>query len=236
MGSFTAKFISFFLALLIWIGVATFFTFYFLHEDDAKKIAIKGEKIEVLIEQKKAKKVAPKSAASKPKPKPSKPKKPKGSRSAKHSSAKELKSLFSSLNAKRYTTKKTTNKAPKNRPSRLKGKRAEELVKKLDLKNPELDASKKVIKALEGERDPYLQKVYKILYENWIPSKLSAGSFARVRITIDQDGNLHYEILQLSNNEVFDREFKSYLEYIQSLKFPLPDKPKSFVVKFEAKE
>ena len=235
MGSLTLKLISFFLSLLIFIGVSTFFISYF-HRENTQKIAIKGEKIEVFIEQKEAKKPVVKPAASKPKPKQTHSKKPKGSSSAKRSSAKELRSLFSSLNAKRYTTKKTTYQAPKNRPSRLKGSRAQELLKKLDLKNPQIEASKKMIKAVEGERDPYLQKVYKILYENWIPSKLSAGSFARVRISIDQDGNLRYQILQLSNNEVFNQEFRSYLRYIQSLKFPPPDQPKSFVVKFEAKE
>jgi len=244
MGDLFLRLLSFFLALAFY-GLLVLWLLLFLHQSQAKKIQIKADAIDVMIETKKeAKKQPPKPVAkpTKPKPKPqAKKSKNEGSKSPKavRSKEKSIKDLFASINARRTTTKKTTAKRPANTPSRKKGERksAKKLVENLKLQDFTLQDSRKSLKSVEGDVDPYLEKVYKILYENWIPSKLSAGSWAKVRMTIDIDGSISYEVVQWSENENFNEELREYLEYISTLTFPKPPEgSRKFTVRIEAKE
>ncbi len=232
MDKFVLKLFSFFLSLALYAFVLFFLVYIFLKSQNYKRIEIKGEPIEVVVAEPKdkvVKKAVKKVQKSKPKPKPQ------GSPSPKSGSA-DLKSLFASINAKKFTTKKTTTARVKTKPSRKKGKSAKKLLEKLNLQTLELSSSKKSIKSVSGEKDAYMQKVYKILYENWIPSKLSAGAWAKVHFTIDLDGNIEYKVVEWSQNETFNEELRNYLEYIKTLQFPKPTKMRDFIVRFEAKE
>jgi len=244
MSDLLLRLLAFVFSLLLY-GALILWLLLFLHQNRPKKIQIKADAIDVMIETKKeAKKQPPKPVAkpAKPKPKPQakKPKK-EGSRSPKtvRSKEKSIKDLFASVKAPRTTTKKTTTRRPANTPSRKKGeqKSAKKLVENLKLQDFTLQDSRKALKSVEGDVDPYLEKVYKILYENWIPSKLSAGAWAQVRMTIDVDGSISYEVLQWSQNEHFNEDLRNYLEYISTLTFPPPsDGPRTMTVKIEAKE
>jgi hypothetical protein len=234
MGKLALKILSFLLSLALYATLLFFLLYVFLKSESFKRIEIEGEPIEVVIAEPQQKKVAKpmkKIRKSEEKPKP----KPKGSPSPKQGSA-DLKSLFASINAKRVTQKKTTTARPKTKPSRKRGKSAKKLFESLDLQTLELSSNKKSIKSVSGEKDPYMQKVYKILYENWVPSKLSAGASAKVRFSIDTQGYIEYEVLEWSQNETFNEELKNYLAYLKSLQFPKPSKRREFVVRFEAKE
>ncbi|MRJ02809.1 MAG: TonB C-terminal domain-containing protein [Epsilonproteobacteria bacterium] len=214
---------------------------HFVGREKPKRLEIKGQTIDVLLESPKPKeKTPPHPPTQRSQPTPTPPQKTpsRGSPSPKPVQT-SVKDLFASLNSKRYTTKKTTYKPPRVTPSRLKSRRervqAKKLLSKLNLK--ELDtASRKSIKAVSGENDPYLQRVYKILYENWTPSKLSAGSSGKVEITIDPSGAFSYRVVQWSENELFNRELRDYLNYLRTIKFPRPKKRRTFLVRFEAKE
>ena len=232
MGKIALQILSFFLSLALYALLVFFLLFVFLKSHSYKRIEIKGEPIEVVIAEPQKKRVVKsvkKIQKSQPKPKP------KGSPSPKQGSA-DLKSLFASLKAKRVTKKETTTARAKTKPSRKRGKSAKKLFESLDLQTLELSSNKKSIKSVSGEKDPFMQKVYKILYENWVPSKLSAGSSAKVRFFIDPQGSIEYEVIEWSQNETFNEELKSYLEYIKSLQFPKPSQNREFVVRFEAKE
>ncbi len=245
MSDLLLRIFAFLLSLLLY-GALILWLLLFLHQNQARKIQIKADAIDVMIEtRKEPKKQPPKPAAKparpKPKPKTEKPKK-EGSKSPKAVRTREqdIKDLFASVKAPRTTTKKTTTKRPANTPSRKKGeqKSAKKLVENLKLQDFTLQDSRKALKSVEGDVDPYLEKVYKILYENWIPSKLSAGAWAKVRMTIDIDGSISYEVLQWADNEHFNEELRNYLEYISTLSFPPPPdgESRSMVVRIEAKE
>ncbi|NPA64159.1 MAG: TonB C-terminal domain-containing protein, partial [Epsilonproteobacteria bacterium] len=213
---------------------------YVGHFEEFKRLKVEGEAVEVYIQ-------TPKKS---PKPsgirsvagvknrgvKKTVKKSRSGSRSAKQSVQKELRDLFASLDAKKITSKKTISTPPPNRPSRKRGESARELLQKLSFKEYTLEDASRSVKAVEGVVDPYLQKVYRILYENWMPSQLSAGNWAKVRIVIDEEGDFFYQVLQWSKNEAFNDELRRYLEYLETIRFPVPEKRRSIVVRFEAKE
>ncbi|BCD67786.1 hypothetical protein NitYY0918_C0693 [Nitratiruptor sp. YY09-18] len=185
----------------------------------------------VLEEPKKVQKIIPVKL-----PKKSGSKSATGSQSPKIK-APDIKSLFASLKIDQKTKAKEPKKSAQ-KPSRFKGKggkKAQELLKKLDTEQlPTL--SHHSVKAVKGKKDPYLQKVYKILYGLWLPSKESAGSRAKVLVIIDKYGNFDYKILQSSQNEIFNSELKEYLERLKQREFPIPKEKREIVVFFEAKE
>ncbi len=231
------SFFSFLLSMLLYIALLAWLVYYFVDLTRFERIAIKGEAVEVMIDMPKEKKVIP---VKKSKPIVVKKAKKSGSSSPKTSpSQPKIDELFSSLNAKKFTKKKVTLKKPSSKPSRLKAKRtsAKDIVKKLEnIKVEPLQESKKSIKSVSGKEDKYLQKIYAMLYENWIPSKLSAGGVALVKITIDRSGNFSYKVLRWSTNEIFNEELQNYLKFLKTLTFPKPSKSRTIKVRFEAKE
>ena len=230
------KIFSFLASLAIYLLIALLFVTFFFTKTVPKKIQIQADAIDVMIVEEKKPKVKKTILTQKSQRKiVSKPKKRVGSASPKKRA--NIKNLFASLDTKALQTKLPHKKRSEN-PSRYRGeggKKARKLLEKLKLQDFE-PAPHKSIKSVQGEKDPYLQKVYKILYSYWIPSKESAGAEAKVRITIDENGELSYEILQLSNNETFNEELKNYLDAMRLQQFPKPEKKRVFDVLFVAKD
>jgi protein TonB len=234
--------------------IAVFLTFFIVAalayslKPDSKKIQIKSKELDVyIVEANGIKKSPKKSAAIKKSPKRVRRKKrvvrqyskKRGSRSMKsrkvtRPNPKDIRHLFSNIDPKKFT--KSNPGRTGSAPSRKKGLgAAQELVKSMQLQDLVLEDAHKAIKSVEGEVDPYLEKVYKILYENWVPSSLSAGNWAKVKIVIDIDGSVSYKVIQWGQSTLFNEELKSYLEYISTLLFPLPKRKRVFTVKIEAK-
>ncbi len=224
--------VSFVLALLVYIFLVLLFLGQFFHLHKPQRIEIKAQAIDVFIETpQKTQKVVPvkkieKSSAPKPKKR--------GSSSPKQRSS-NVKNLFAKLDTKSLKRPKPKRSETPSKYKGHGGKKAEELLKKLKLKEFE-PKSKRSIKSVEGKQDPYLQKVYKILYSYWIPSKESAGNRAIVQITIDRYGNFSYKVLQYSQNEIFNQELEEFLEAMKMKEFPHPKQKRTMTVLFEAKE
>ncbi len=230
------KIFSFLLSIIFYLVVVGSLVWYFTDIQPIKKVELKAQSIDVYLTTPtpKSQKVEPKKMP-KPKPPKAKPAKKVGSTSPKHKAS--LSDLFASVNTKRLKRHKTSQKRAK-KPSRFKGegaKKAKKLLEQLRLKEYQPSA-KRSIKSISGEKDPYLEKVYKILYMYWIPSKLSAGNRAKVRITIYPDGHMEYKVLRYSPSQIFNQELDRYLEIMRMQSFPKPQKPKEFIVYFEAKE
>ncbi len=230
------KFLSFFVSFIFYFAIVSFLTAHFTTSQSIKKIECKAQSIDVYLSPPtpKPQKVLPKKPP-KPKPKERIAAKKEGSSTPKQTPS--LKDLFASIDTKRLKSHKTPRKKSV-RPSRLRGegsKKAQKLLDQLRLKEYRPSA-KRSIKSIQGEKDPYLQKVYKILYTYWIPSQLSAGNRAKVKITIYPNGQMRYKVLRYSSSEIFNQELDRYLEIMRMQTFPKPSRPREFVVYFEAKE
>jgi len=232
MGSFFLKTVAFILSVALYFFLL-FSIFNIVSENRVKKIRIKESAVDVYLEDINKIKTPVKKVEKSSKTKSEKSASP----SAKKVESPNLKELFSSIKGKRYSPKSVTS-PKKITPSRLKSKKSKEakkLLKELN-SNTQSGGAKKSIKSLSGEKDEYLEKVYKILYTNWIPSKLSAGNSARVKIFIDRYGNFDYKIVSSSPSPTFNQELGDYLEYLKTLTFPKPKERKVLTVRFEAKE
>ena len=230
------KLLSFFLSVAFYLMVVGSLVWYFVDTEPIKKVELKAQSIDVYLATPapKPQKVVPQKII-KPKPPKAKPAKKEGSSSPKHRAS--LNDLFASIDTKRLKRHKTPQKRAQ-KPSRFKGegsKKAKKLLEQLRLKEYQPSA-KRSIKSISGEKDPYLEKVYKILYTYWMPSKLSAGNRAKVQITIYPDGHMEYKVLRYSPSQVFNQELDNYLEIMRMQSFPKPQRKREFIVYFEAKE
>jgi len=221
---------------------------YFLNNlDQLKKFAIKQKSIEVsLLEAPKIKKEfnnkkeVKKVKKSQVENKKTKNKKV-GSRSPKEQI--DISKLFSTINKSKKVKNSQNSKKSSFQPSRFKGEGskkselAQNILKKMDIKDVSKILAKTNIESVDGEYDQYFSKIYEILYKYWLPSQESAGNRAKVKIIIDIDGKFDYNILLFSSSEVFNKELVEYLEYLKIKKFPAPkDGKKEITVFFEAKE
>jgi len=226
--------------------------FYFIENKEIiKKFSIKQKSIEVsLITPPQIKKsnilTKPKKVVKKEKldivKKEEKIKKKVGSKSAKEEV--DISKLFSTIKpTKKVKKKKKIQKKKSTPPSRYKGESirkkesAQEILKKMNIKDVSQVFAKANIESVSGEKDPYMSKVYEILYKYWLPSEESAGNRAKVKIVIDSSGDFDYNVLLFSNSEIFNKELLEYLEYLKTKKFPTPKEGKKEIsVYFEAKE
>ncbi len=157
--------------------------------------------------------------------------KPKVKKSSKKTTVtKSLKSLFSSINTKKYLkkeqnlTKKSNlnSRIPKKGKSTLEAskkefkKSAASIVKSLTL---ETSSSQKTQKS--GEYNEYIGKISDMLDERWqeTPGTLP-GNSAKVTVKIDKFGNFSYKIDELSYNNEFNAKLESFLESLKDEKFP----------------
>lgn len=252
MDSRILKILTFLLSLFLYVAILFLLLEYFFHHPTTpQKVQVKADAIEVYVAKKEEKKkIIP--HKQKTPPKKIAPKKATGSHTPKASllnvdklfantpipkpKAPDINNLFAKVKIPKAKPKKREPR--REAPSRFKGrggKKVEELFKNLHLKEPK-PASKQTIKSVTGKKeDPYLQEVYKILYASWMPSTLSAGSRGKVLIRIDKYGNFSYEILEFSQNEMFNAELIEYLKQIAKQRFPVPQQTREFVVYFEAK-
>ncbi len=238
-------FVSGLLSISIYLLIFLFMFWYLYNKnEELKKYAIQSKSVEVsLVEppkQKRSQKISKSSKKSKvERKKTEKPVKKEGSSSAK--SGVDIEKLFSSVK----TPRKSGSTSPKksSSPSRLKGegfknrKSAAEILKSMNIKDIGRELANRSIRAVEGESDPYLSKIYEILYKYWLPSQESAGNRAKVKIKIGPEGDFDYTVLLFSGSETFNKELVEYLEYLKTKKFPPPKEgSKDIVVYFEAKE
>ena len=217
---------------MVYILLVLLFLSQFFHLHKPQKIQIDAQAIDVFIESPtKIQKTVPVKKIEKS----SVPKQKKHGSSSPKQRSSDLKNLFAKLDTKSLKKQKPKRSETPSRYKGRGGKKAQELLKKLKLKEFE-PKSKRSIKSVEGKQDPYLQKVYKILYSYWIPSKESAGNRAKVLITIDRYGNFNYKVLHYSSSEIFNQELKEFLEAMKMHEFPHPRQKRTITVFFEAKE
>ncbi|WP_187647052.1 TonB C-terminal domain-containing protein [Nitrosophilus labii] len=238
-------------SIAIYIAVFLAVLLYFLKtQETLKKFTIKQKSVEVsLVEAPKFKKIIEqKKDKIKKSEKPVKNKKQKvkkrvGSKSPKDEV--DIAKLFSTIKTPKKSKKKIVKSTKKSStpPSRFKGQNirrtesAQEILKKMNIKDVSRVLAKSNIEAVNGEDDPYLSKIYEILYKYWLPSQESAGNRAKVMIKIDFNGNFDYNIIFFSSSETFNKELVEYLEYLKTKKFPQPKEgKKEITVFFEAKE
>jgi len=115
-------------------------------------------------------------------------------------------------------------------------KRAQQLVKDINLSKPSIKISSKA--SGQGEVDAYMSKLYEILYGSWQPEAIYAGSTATVRLSISPDGEFDYRLLYPSDNQGFNESLIEYLEQLKQRKFPPHKRGRKLVinVEFKAKE
>ena len=115
-------------------------------------------------------------------------------------------------------------------------KRAEALVKDLNLSKPDITMVSK--SGGQGEVNAYMSKLYEILYSSWRPSSLYAGLSAKVRLHIAPEGSFTYRMLYPSDNQGFNESLIEYLDTIQKKGLPPLKKggPLTIDVQFKAKE
>ncbi len=238
-------------SIAIYIVVILAVLAYFLKtQETLKKFTIKQKSVEVsLVEAPKLKKIhKEKKNNIKKSEKPAKKRKQKIKKKVGSYTPKEevdIAKLFSSVKTPNKSKKKIekTTKKSATPPSRFRGQSirktesAQEILKKMNIKDVSRVLAKSNIEAVNGEDDPYLSKIYEILYKYWLPSQESAGNRAKVRIKIDSKGNFDYNVLFFSSSKTFNKELVEYLEYLKTKKFPPPKEGrKEITVYFEAKE
>ncbi|WP_353663046.1 TonB C-terminal domain-containing protein [Hydrogenimonas sp. SS33] len=115
-------------------------------------------------------------------------------------------------------------------------KRAQELIKDINLSKPSITMRSRA--SGQGEVDAYMSELYKVLYGSWQPEALYAGSKATVRLSIEPDGTFSYRLLYPSDNQGFNESLIEYLDSLKRMKLPPHKKKRRLVidVEFKAKE
>jgi hypothetical protein len=141
-----------------------------------------------------------------------------------------LKSLFANVKTKASSVKKkVVNNVQKSlTTSRFKAKfekqtKSNNLLSKL-LDDKKVNITKQKIGDTKNEHDPYISKIYEILYQRWQPLLIVDGLSTKVIITIYKDGRFNYRILQYSGDSSFDDQLVLFLEKQKEEKFPIPKK------------
>ena len=145
----------------------------------------------------------------------------------------DLKSLFANVKTKaKVVKKKIVNNVKKSTTtSRFKSKfekqtKVDNKLSKLLKEQTSTATLKKKSGDIKNEKDPYISKIYEILYQRWNPLLLLDGLSAKVVLTINYNGELKYRILQYSGDSSFDDQLVIFLEEQSTLKFPIPNKQK----------
>ena len=155
----------------------------------------------------------------------------------------DLKSLFANVNTKSVQVKKKVVNSIKKSTitSRFKSKFEKQtkndnklLSKVLITKDAQLVQQKSG--DTKNENDPYISKIYDILYKRWNPLLIIDGLSAKVVITIYKSGQFRYRIIQYSGDSTFDNQLLQFLEQQKTKFFPSPEKYKMDIeVVFTAK-
>ena len=219
---------TYFIVVLLFIG--------YLSLDDVKKIDGYSKdtvlELNIVIEDKKPK--ITKQTISHPMRKDDKIAKKIVKKSASTSAKKRsnLKSLFANVKTKaRIIEKKQVSNVKKSTTtSRFKSKfekqsKTNNKLAKL-LKKQEVSHTNKKASDAKNEKDPYISKIYDLLYQRWNPLLLLDGLSAKVLLTIYSTGELKYRVIQYSGDSTFDNQLVVFLEEQSMLEFPHPNKNK----------
>ncbi len=228
-------YISGYIAVGSYIVLVLSFLFFGLTKDVKKFDAISKDTIlelDIVLNKNTTKTKSKKVASSKKNNKISK-KVVKKSTSVRAKQRSDLKSLFANVKTKSTVVrKKVVNKIKKSSiTSRFKSKfekqtynKNTQLSKLLENKDTKLSQ----IKAGDSNnnKDPYMSKIYDILFKRWIPSVIIDGLSAKVIVTIYINGDFTYKFIQYSGDSSFDNHLEYFLEEQKSNKFPIPKKNK----------
>ncbi len=227
-------------SLLIYLSLV-FFIFSYLNKFEKKAkqyTAKKNNFIEITINDKKRvdkkKRPVKKRVVKKVKKKVVK-KRVKKNKAVKKSSkptvkTKSLKSLFSSINTKKYIKEQNlTKKANQNSriPKKVKKSlesqenKKEKISAKAITKSLSLEDISSKISRRNGEYNKYIGKISDMLDSKWqeTPGTIP-GNHATVIIRIDKFGNFSYKIDTLSYNNEFNAKLENFLESLRDEKFP----------------
>lgn len=136
-----------------------------------------------------------------------------------------LKELFGKIETKKAKAKPipTSSKSPA-KASRLKKqkkksvatKKASSITKSLKFKSTTLSSASSV-----GKYDPFLGEVQEVLDGYWNQTiDTISGASAKVKVTIDAQGNFSYTIVNLSYNDEFNIKLRRFLELMKDVQFP----------------
>ncbi len=152
--------------------------------------------------------------------------------------AKSAKDLFSTVRTEKYDkVLEERRKQDAARASRLRKQKAEQARKKREKKKREKARKKALAEAKEalasiaqasaashkksGQEDAFWSPVSNRISALWQRTiQTQDGLSADVRITIDNRGRLTYKIIRLSNNSLFDKKLKIFLENLEYETFP----------------
>ncbi len=144
----------------------------------------------------------------------------------------DLKSLFAKVKTKSAIVKKETvsNVKKSSITSRFKSKfekqsESNNILSKL-LDSKKMKMTKQNSGDAKNENDPYISKIYDILYQRWQPLLIIDGLSTKVIITIHIGGKFTYRIVQYSGDSSFDNQLILFLDNQSQLSFPSPKKSK----------
>jgi hypothetical protein len=144
----------------------------------------------------------------------------------------DLKSLFANIKIKAHSIEKrqASNIQKSTVTSRFKSKfekksKSNNKLTKL-LKKQKITYTNKRASDTKNEKDPYISKIYNLLYQRWNPLLLLDGLSTKVLLTIYSTGKLKYRVIQYSGDSTFDNQLVIFLEKQSILEFPHPNKNK----------
>jgi len=144
-----------------------------------------------------------------------------------------LKSLFAKVKTKSRVIKKkvVSNVVKSSTTSRFKSKFEKQSQTNNKSLSKLVDSKKSALVDLKtgdakNEKDPYISKIYEILYKRWQPLLIVDGLSTKVKIIINKSGKFSYRVLQYSGDNSFDNQLVLFLERQQGEQFPLPSSSK----------
>jgi hypothetical protein len=154
----------------------------------------------------------------------------------------DLKSLFANVKIKSNIIKKKviSNVQKSSITSRFKSKFEKQSKHNNNILSKLMDTRQvNVVKQKTGdasnEHDPYISKIYEILYNRWRPLLIVDGLSTKVLISITSKGKFNYRVLQFSGDNSFDNQLVLFLEGQKNEIFPQNTKDISIEVIFTAK-
>ncbi|MDU7069883.1 TonB C-terminal domain-containing protein [Campylobacter ureolyticus] len=116
------------------------------------------------------------------------------------------------------TTKTTQKSSSKSNTSNIKGEKAKGKSQRT------------------GVYNKFIGEVQSILTNVWSTYRALPNQDATVEITIDKNGRLSYEIIELSYSTEFNQKFRDYLNRLENIQFPAPPDGEIYKHKYKMKD